>query len=152
MMRVFILTACFVLVTVQLAAQNYIERISKDDLNIEYKWRKQHLLKKDSPYVLYLKISNTGIDRCQVGFELLFYWNATLHSRSGRREYCLKPGQKIHGKTWDLVFQSNIKTMEEIDDPMFLWEIDSLEIRRNADCETGLKFSLEPKHESAGAK
>ena len=138
------------LVVAQLSAQEYIEKISKDDISIEYKWKKQHALKKDSPYVLWLKISNRGIDRCLVSFELLFYWNATLRSRSGIREYCLKPGQKIRGKTWDLVFQSNIKTLEEIDDPMFLWELDSLNIQRNADCETGLKFSLQPAHYSGG--
>ena len=143
----YLIISILILFTVELSAQEYVDFVSEDDISIEYKWRKKQVLKKGSPYVMYLKIYNSGIESAQVRFEMFYYKNATVFSNSGVMEYCIKPGQKIKGKKWDLVFQSDIKTMKEIDDRSFSWEIDLIKIDKNADCETGLRFSLEPKHE-----
>lgn len=128
--------------------QEYVDFVTQDEVKIEYKWRKKDLLKKDSPYVMYLRITNKSIDRKMVSFELFYFLNGLTHSKSGFKEYCIKAGQTIKGKRWDLVFESDIKTLEEIDDRSFLWEIEKLKVETSDYCETGLKLKLEPAHET----
>lgn len=151
MKYIIILTTLFFM-PLFINAQEYVDFISKDDVKFEYKWRKKNLLKKDSPYVMYVKITNYGIDRKKVSFELFYFLNGMTHSKSGYKEYCIKPGQTIKGKRWDLVFESDIKTLEEINDRSFLWEIEKLKIETGEYCETGLKLRLEPAHEPDDCK
>ncbi|OFX20905.1 MAG: hypothetical protein A2041_05430 [Bacteroidetes bacterium GWA2_31_9b] len=126
--------------------QEYVDFTSQDDVKFEYKWRKKNLLKKDSPYVLYLKITNKGFERKLVSFELFYFWNGFTHSRSGYKEYCIKPGKKICGKRWDLAFKSEIKTLEEIHDRRFSWEIEKIKIEESEFCKSGFRLKLEPAH------
>jgi len=124
-------------------AQEYVELESKNEVTIDYKWKKKNFLKKNSPYLLHIRISNNSIQQKQVGFELLYYWDGVLKSRSGYKEYCIKPGQVIRGRKWDLVYQSDIKTLEEIHDRSFLWELDNFNTEDNPHCKTGLKLKIE---------
>jgi len=128
-------------------AQEYVDFVSKDEIKIEYKWRKESLFKKNSPYVLFLRITNTGVEKKLVSFELFYYLNATTHSRSGFKEYCIKPGKSISGKRWNLAFKSDIKTLEEIYDRSFMWEVEKLKVVNNELCKTGLRLRLEPAHD-----
>lgn len=133
-------------------SQEYVEMLSKDDITIEYKWRKKDFLKKDSPYVLYLKITNNGFEQMLVNFELIYYWNLMPHSHSGVLEYCIKPGKTIKGKRWDLVFQSEIKTLREIHDRQFKWDIVEFEANISENCNSGLKLKVEPAHQMSESK
>jgi len=146
MKYIVIITSLF-LMPLFLNAQEYVDFTTKDDIKFEYMWKKQHPLKKDSPYVLYVKITNNSVDRKLVGFELFYFWNGVTHSRSGYREYCIRSGQTISGKKWNLAFKSEIKTLEEIHDRSFIWEIEKLNIEISDNCNAGLKLKLEPAHE-----
>ncbi len=145
MKNLIILLSLFLLPAL-INAQEYVDFVSKDEIKIEYKWRKEKLLKKNSPYVLFLRITNTGVEKKLVSFELFYYLNAVTHSRSGFKEYCIKPGQSISGKRWNLAFKSNIKTLEKINDRSFMWEIEKLKVENNELCKTGLRLKLEPAH------
>ena len=129
-----------------ISAQEYVKMGSKDDVVVEYKWRKKNFFKKESPYLMYIQVSNIGFDKKVVGFEILYFWDGMVMSRSGYNEYCLKPKAVLRGKNWNLVYQSNIKTLEEINDRRFSWELDSLIVQDGGDCKTGLRIKLEPKH------
>lgn len=143
----YILTLMLIfLMPLMIFGQEYVDFVSKDDVKFEYKWRKKNLLKSDSPYVLYLRIKNTGFEKKLVSFELFYFWNGVVHSRSGYKEYCIRPGQKIWGKRWNLAFQSDIKTLEEINDRSFSWEIEKIKVEDNDLCKSGLKLKLEPAH------
>jgi hypothetical protein len=135
-----------ILIPVIVQGQEYVDFASKDDVKFEYKWRKKNLLKSDSPYVLYLRIKNNGFEKKLVSFELFYFWNGVVHSRSGYKEYCIRPGQKIGGKRWNLAFQSDIKTLEEIHNRSFTWEIEYINVEENELCRSNLKLKLEPAH------
>lgn len=125
-------------------AQDYREKIRRDSVKISYKWRKDKILKKDSPHVLILQLENLSSSKVSLSFYVLFYWKAQLHSGSKLKEYCLRPGKKIKGKKWGLAFNSTVFTMNEYLDPLFSWYIDDLKVDKNQSCDPGLKLKLEP--------
>ena len=146
-MKYLIITLTFVFAALTIQGQEYIEYKTKDKIKIEYKWRKESKLKNNSPYVLYLRITNNSVEKKLVGFELFYFWNESTHSRSGYKEYCIKPGKSIEGKRWNLVIKSDIKTLEEIHSSNFSWEIENLNIEKNELCKSGLRLRLEPAHD-----
>jgi len=147
-----LLTIALLIVLIPLHAQDYADLLTKDDIRFEYKWVRANMFKRDSPYVMKVRITNKGLEQTLVRFEMLYYFNEVLHSRSGEQEYCLKPGQSITGRRWDLVFMSDIKTMEEIHDRAFSWEVDVLTIDKDSECQPGLKLNLQPRHQMEEAK
>jgi len=127
-------------------AQDYIEKATLDSITIEYKWSGSQALKKDSPEALFLQVTNQGTLKKLVSFELLYYQTGVLQSRSGIKEYCIKPGQTIRGKRWNLVFES-VGNMADADgDSGFSWELDNLTVEQNKTCDTGLRWRLAPEH------
>lgn len=146
-MKYLISSLAFLFVVLTSNAQEYIEYKTQDDIKIEYKWRKKCKLKKNSPYVLYLRITNNSVEKKLVGFELFYFWNESTHSRSGYKEYCIRAGKTINGKRWNLVFKSDIKTLEEIHSDNFSWEIEHLTVTKNELCKSGLRLRLEPAHD-----
>lgn len=140
------LAMAFLIVLLPLQAQDYADLLTKDDIRFEYRWVKSSFLKRDSPYVMKVRITNSGLEQALVRFEMLYYFKEVLHSRSGELEYCLKQGQSISGRRWGLVFSSDIKTMEEIHDRDFSWEVDVLLIDKDSECQPGLKLNLQPRH------
>jgi len=124
--------------------QEYVEMLKHKEITFEYKWEKMNLLKQDSPYIMKLRITNQSIEPALVRFELLYYKNLILHSRSGEKEYCLNPGQIISGRTWGLAFQYDIGTLKEIHDRDNSWEINLISLDEGSNCETGLKLRLVP--------
>lgn len=129
---------------VDASAQAFKEKLTQDSIKISYKWEKERRFKKDSPFILNLQLQNLSNTKVTVSFVVLYYWKAQLHSTSETKKYCLKPGQIISGKPWNLAFKSDFIVMDEFLDPMFQWEITRLKVERDTDCETGLKFKLEP--------
>jgi len=127
-----------------LYAQDFKEKLSQDSITISYKWEKEKRLKKESPYVLTLKLESHRKQKAVVSFVVLYYWKAQLHSTSKTKKYCLKPGQTIKGKRWDLTFKSDFIVLDEHLDPLFTWEISRLKIEKNKDCEPGLKLRFTP--------
>ncbi|HAF31023.1 MAG TPA: hypothetical protein DCG75_18450 [Bacteroidales bacterium] len=145
-MKNLVIILTLILFPILTNSQEYVDFVSKDGIKIEYKWRKEKLLQKNSPYVLFLRITNTGVEKKLVSFELFYFLNAVTHSRSGFKEYCIKPGQRIKGKRWNLAFKSNIKTLEQINDRSFMWEIEKLNVVNNELCKSGLRLKMEPAH------
>jgi len=125
-------------------AQNFKKKLSQDSITISYKWEKEKRFKKESPYVLTLQLENHREQKVAVSFIVLYYWKAQLHSTSETKKYCLKTGQTIKGKRWDLTFKSDFIVLDKYLDPLFTWEISRLKIKKNYDCEPGLKLRLTP--------
>ena len=130
--------------TAVMSAQDYKEKITKDSIKISYKWRKDKILKKDSPHVLMLEIENLSKSKLTVSFNILFYWKAQLHSSSNTKKYCIKPGKRIQGKKHGLAFHSNVFTLNDYFDPMFSWIIDDLIVEINESCNQRLNLKLKP--------
>jgi hypothetical protein len=124
--------------------QNYKNKITKDSISISYTWQKEKRLNKNSPYILLLQVKNQRNTKVVVSFVVLYYWKAQLHSTSDTKKYCLKPGQVIKGKRWNLAFKSDFIVLDEYLDPMFNWEISRLTVEENKDCKTGLRLKLQP--------
>lgn len=137
---------CMFAFTNPVNAAGYEEALIKDSLKITYKWRKYKRLKKNSPEVLMLKLENLRDKKVTVSFRVLFYWEGTLHSSSVIQNYCIKPGQKIKGKKWELAFYSPEFTEEKYSNPFFSWYVDELRVEENPNCKPGLKLKLVPSY------
>ena len=127
-----------------LFAQDFKEKLSQDSITFSYRWEKAQRFKKESPYVLTLQLENQSNQKVVVQFVVLYYWKSQLHSTSDTKKYCLKPGQSIKGKRWDLTFESDFIVLEDYLDPLFTWEISRLKVQKNKSCEPGLKLRLTP--------
>lgn len=133
-------------VSVSLIAQDYKEKLTNEGIRIDYKWRQEKLLVKNSPDALFLKITNNSDNKKLVGFEINYFRNGIRTFGSDYQEYCLKPGQTIRGKRWNLAFPYVSNENEKISDEQFSWELDSLMIENNSSCESGLRLRLVPEH------
>lgn len=127
-------------------ASGFEEALTKDSIRISFKWRKYKRLRKNSPEVLMLKLENLRETKVTVSFRVLFHWKGTLHSRSRTKEYCMKPGQKIKGKKWELAFYSPDFSKEDYNDPFFSWYADDILVEENPECTPGLKLNLVPSY------
>lgn len=127
-----------------LSAGQFTPKEVQEDILISYKWKKSGFLRKDGPVQLVLKIQNHNPHRVLIRFQVNYYWKTILSASSRQVEYCVKPGQTIHGKLRDLVFSSGNFNEEQIQGDNFLWEISDLEINHDADCKNSLILKLKP--------
>jgi len=139
-----LLVLLFVFPTIHISAQEWKQKVSQDSITILYKWEKEKGFKKNSPFVLSLKVKNKRATKVTISFVVLYYWKIKLHSTSKTKMYCLKAGQTIKGKKWNLAFTSDFIVMDKFLDPMFTWEIGRLKVEPNKDCEPGLRLRLQP--------
>jgi len=139
-----LIMVCLFLFPEPVNGAGFEEVLTQDSIKISYKWRKYQRFKKNSPEVLVLKLENLRKTRVTVSFRVLFHWEGMLHSRSNNKEYCMKPGQKIKGKRWELVFYSSELSEEDYHNPFFAWYVDELHVEENADCTPGLELQLAP--------
>jgi hypothetical protein len=121
---------------------DFIEWVQKDSVTISYKWKQYGLFKKDKPFQLVLKIENRNPQRISLDFRVGYYWGAVLKKSSDRVEYCVKPGKKIKGKLWDLVFESGGYKESQLKDPMFTFDLTEIKIREDPECRTRFNLKL----------
>jgi hypothetical protein len=135
-----------ILIISGLYSQGYKHKLTQDEISFWYKWKNEKFLKLNSPKVLKLEIENLRDTRVAIQFEIIYYWEGTLHSRSDTLQYCLKPRQTIRGRRWNLIFKSDFFGNGRYLDKMFEWKITSLKVDENAKCETGMQLMLEPQY------
>lgn len=142
--KLLLIAVTFLTIVAYAFPQDYENKITEDSISISYTWQKEKRLKKNSPYSLLLQVENQRNTKVVVSFVVLYYWKAQLHSTSNSKTYCLKPGQVIKGKRWNLAFKSDFIVMDKYLDPMFNWEISRLTVKENKDCKTGLRLKFQP--------
>jgi ribonucleotide reductase beta subunit family protein with ferritin-like domain len=113
-----------------------------DDIVISYKWRKEKILKKESPLILLLSIKNNRARDVLVKFAVNYYWEGILHSSSNMNSYCIKKNRKIRGKLHGLAYSSGEFTEEQIHDELFIWEISDFEVTEATDCKPELIIQI----------
>ena len=141
--KILLLVIFLEIPAVHISAQGWKQEISQDSISISYKWQKEKILKKHSPYVLLLKVKNNRKNKVTISFVVIYYWKAQIHSTSETKRYCIKSGQTIKGKKWNLAFESDFIVMNKYLDPMFSWKIGRLKVEENKNCNNGLKLRLQ---------
>jgi len=137
MKKIIILTAIFLIGinTESIVARNKYKPLKEQEgVNFYYKWRPAKLFKKDSNYILVLKIENTNDNAVNINFKLDYYWQSILQASSPELQFCINARHKKRGKLQKLGFDTSDFSMDQINSGQFILELADIKIEKSEKC------------------
>lgn len=117
------------------AGEPFKELQNLQGVKIYYKWGRTHLLKKDSPARLVLRVENTNPHAVNATFRVDYFYKAVIQSQADSIVHvCLKPGKKLTGRSYGLHFDTSNLSNEQVKSDDFLIELSEVKIEKVCGC------------------
>ena len=116
-------------------AQKKFTRISEQDgAAFYYKWKPSKCLKKDSPLMLILMVSNSKQSNAEIDFTVDYYWQGIRAASSEPKTICVRAGKKMKGKYRNLAFDRSRFSNEDLLSDEFILEISGVTVSEVDSC------------------
>lgn len=112
----------------------YLQKMTEEGVEIDYKWSHTRLFNKNSPLELRLRIKNTNEHAVKIVFSVDFYMKLKLTESSEDVELCILPGKWKTGRTNGVYFQPANLTNKQIRSDDFHWEINEITVEVTESC------------------
>lgn len=113
----------------------YEQYIEKDGLKISTKWSTAKNEAGEKKKALLFKVKNENDFDAQYSMEILFYYEGILRERGVIDQQCLSAGRSSMGKLNGQYFIPTEFTEDQLDNPNFNFELESIEVEEIESCE-----------------
>ncbi len=132
---VLLLLLGFFLSTQSIVAQKKFTKFSEQEgITFFYKWKRTKCLKKDSPLMLVLMVSNSKQKPVMATFTVDYYWQGIRDASSEPKSICVKANKKMKGKYRDLAFDRSKFSNEDLFSDKFILEISGIKVEEVTSC------------------
>lgn len=127
-------TSIVMVLMLSLSAQDkYTEKISTEDVAIQFKWKYPMTGGVAGPAELLLKVKNKNDDAISISFEVAYTMNIRTVATFAV-DTCIKAKKTINGKMNGLYFIAPDLTNDELMSDGFVWEINDLAVEEIEKC------------------
>jgi len=113
----------------------YEQYVEKEGINISTKWGSAKNEAGEKKKALLFKVKNENDFDAQYSMEILFYYEGILRERGIIDEQCLSAGRSSMGKLNGQYFIPTQFTEDQLSNPSFNFEIESIEVEEVDVCE-----------------
>jgi len=113
----------------------YDQYIEKDGISISTKWGSAKNEAGEKKKALLFKVKNENEFDAQYSMEILFYYEGILRERGLMDGQCLSAGRSSMGKLNGQYFIPTEFTEDQLSNPNFNFEIESIEVAEIENCE-----------------
>lgn len=113
----------------------YDQYVEKEGINISTKWGTAKNEAGEKKKALLFKVKNENAFDAQYSMEILFYYEGILRERGIIDQQCLPAGRSSMGKLNGQYFIPTEFSEEQLSNPNFNFEIESIEVEEIENCE-----------------
>jgi len=135
MKQCIIVLIAVVLGSPALAQFGYDQYVKKEGVSISTKWGSAKNEAGEKKKALLFKVKNENEFDVQYNMEVLFYYEGILRERGIIDKQCLSAGRSSMGKLNGQYFIPTEFTEEQLTNPNFNFEIESIEVEEIENCE-----------------
>ena len=112
------------------AQKEFTKIETEDNVTFYYRWKPSCFLKKDSPLILSIKVTNENDFPVETTFTVDYYWNSVLSASSDEQSFDLKKGKSLIGKIKKMGFDRSEFTDEQLLSEQFTIEINGIKVKK----------------------